>query len=183
MVEKETEAAARFENALSGKARSKARVRQHVAERLKGFQQRAEQIRRRRAASTVQRAYRAHLVRRYLKEWVRHRAAVRIQVSLAEWMAKRHQAALVVQRAVRPKVDRFMEQRKEVKRLTAELGQMLEQQRSTRARATFAQRFASGEDVDDELNGTDLRRRMASDEDDGLDEFLESLRHQAGVYD
>jgi hypothetical protein len=76
----------------------------------------------RRAAMTLQREYRAHLVRRYLREYRRHHAAVRLQVGVREFLDRRHKAAAKMQRGL----SHFAAQRAEARRLMGELTDMLE---------------------------------------------------------
>jgi hypothetical protein len=132
--------------------------------------------RRRRAAQLLQRAYREHLVQRSRREWRRYRAVVLVQVRLREKLERRERAARQLQRAMRPRVDEWMAQRAEAKRLTRELHQMLAKQRDVQARAAFASRF------------DDAGRDVEEDEDDvqpadAMDDYLHTLRAAAGLED
>ena len=134
------------------------------AERLKA--------RRHRAARTVQRAYRAHLLWRYRNEWRRHRAASLVQARWGETVERRQAAAMQIQRGLRPRIDEFMAQRAEAKRLARELQEMLEKQRNDQARAAFAHRFdATGRDFDED----------EGHEEDAMEDYLHSLRAAAGL--
>jgi hypothetical protein len=152
------------------------------------------------SAKEIQRGYRAHLVRRYMHEYRRHRAAVRMQVAARDFIGRRQQAAAKLQRGFAPRLATFATQRAEAKRLMNELNELLETTREQQAAAAFAGRYAAdGVDFDDladldgdglaesslpprgartERTGTSVRDGT---EDGEMEAYLGSLRRAAGL--
>ena len=128
------------------------------------------------AAIIIQRTVRAKFVRKYLREWRRHRAAKRLQAAARRYIARRTRAALVIQRKFRPKLDLWASQRREARRLAAELNDVMESTRDAAAREAFAHRFAEDtRDVDEMSND--------GGEDDAMEAYLDSLRRAAYLID
>ena len=126
----------------------------------------------------IQRMVRSRFVRRYMREWKRHRAAVRLQSAARVYIARRVRAARKIQKMVRPKVNHWARQRVEAKRLMHELSDMLETTREAQARQAFAWRYDAGaRDVDE------VSEEEEENEDNAMGAYLDGLRRAAGLID
>ena len=110
------------------------------------------------AAMVVQRLYRNHIVLTYMKE----------QAALTERLERKN-AAIVIQRAIRPKVKVQLQQRAEAQQFTRELMTMLDKQKDEQARAAFAKRL----DVTAALRVADVANL---EEDSELVSFLNEIK-------
>ena len=91
-----------------------------------------------------------------------------------EKLARREAAALKLQRGIKPRVEEWVAEQREAKRLARELGEMLENTREIQARATFARRVdPAGRDVeDDSVDGAEESEMVA---------YLDHLRREVGI--
>ena len=125
------------------------------------------------AAITLQRAYREHLVSRVVRVQRRRTAAANIQAKVRAHLA-REGAAIRIQTAARPRLERWVAERREVQRKARQLHTHLERGATTQAAHAFAHRFdADGRDIDDNSPTETGERAMEA--------YFESVRAAAGL--
>lgn len=136
-----------------------------------------------RAAIKIQRMVRSRFVRRYMREWRRHRAAKRLQAAARRFITRRKDAAILVQRSFRPKLRRWVNERTRARRLAVQLSEVIETTREVHARQTFARRYVqNARDVDDASSNANGNADDLG-EDDAMEAYLDSLRRAAGLLD
>ena len=87
-----------------------------------------------------------------------------------------------MQRAMRPRIESFMHERREAKRLMRELHELIDRQRNAQAAAAFARRTdVQGRDLDDvDLDDEDTSSLEGQDQA-AMDSYLDELRVAAGL--